>query len=68
MCIRDSLYGAEVNILDESGRLDLDDRVLEGLDYVIASIHAPSFKSGAYRPVSFWDHRQMPLDREERCV
>lgn len=58
------LYGAEVNILDESGRLDLDESVLEGLDYVIASIHAPSFKSEAYRPVSFWDHRQTAPDRE----
>ncbi len=32
-------YGAEVNILDKDGRLDLPDEVLKGLDYVIASIH-----------------------------
>lgn len=31
------LYGAEVNILDQEGKLDLDDEILESLDYVIAS-------------------------------
>lgn len=37
------LYGAEANILDETGRLDLPDRVLAGLDFVIAAIHRPCF-------------------------
>lgn len=40
------LYGAEVNILDENGRLDLDDSILAHLDYVIASIHKPVKKPG----------------------
>ena len=40
------LYGAEVNILDQEGKLDLDDEILESLDYVIASMHRPIFKSG----------------------
>lgn len=38
------LYGAEVNILDQEGKLDLDDEILESLDYVIASMHRPIFK------------------------
>ena len=40
------LYGAEVNILDQNGTLDLDDSILESLDYVIASMHRPLYKSG----------------------
>lgn len=40
------LYGAEVNILDEQGHLDLEDSILSKLDYVIASIHKPVKKPG----------------------
>lgn len=40
------LYGAEVNILDNHGKLDLDDSILEHLDYAIASIHKPVKKPG----------------------
>lgn len=40
------LYGAEANILDNSGKLDLDDSILKGLDYVIASMHHPIRKPG----------------------
>lgn len=40
------LYGAEVNILDNKGKLDLDDTILEKLDYAIASIHKPVKKPG----------------------
>ena len=40
------LYGAEVNILDENGSLDLEDSILAHLDYVIASIHKPVKKPG----------------------
>lgn len=40
------LYGAEVNILDNEGTLDLDDEVLAGLDFAIASIHKPVKKPG----------------------
>lgn len=49
------LYGAEANILDESGRLDLEDEILSGLDFVIASIHPPTYRSAAYEPVSLYD-------------
>lgn len=40
------LYGAEVNILDLEGNIDLADEVLEKLDVVNASIHAPCYKDG----------------------
>lgn len=42
----DMLFGAEVNILDNRGHLDLDDSILKGLDYVIASVHKPVKKPG----------------------
>lgn len=41
------LYGAEVNILDSRGTLDLDDSILEKLDYAIASLHTPIKKPGS---------------------
>ncbi len=40
------LYGAEVNILDNNGTLDLDNDVMKHLDYVIASLHKPVKKPG----------------------
>ncbi len=36
------LYGAEANILDNKGTLDLDHSILSDLDYVIASMHLPN--------------------------
>lgn len=40
------LYGAEVNILDHKGTLDLNDDILSRLDFVIASMHSPVIKPG----------------------
>lgn len=40
------LYGAELNILDTNGRVDLPDDILSGLDYAIASLHTQNFKPG----------------------
>lgn len=37
------LLGAEVNIMDPKGGIDLPDSVCEGLDWVIASIHPPCY-------------------------
>lgn len=37
------LYGAELNIIDMEGRVDLEDNVLQGLDYAFISIHPPIF-------------------------
>lgn len=39
------LYGAEVNILDLDGNIDLDDDILQKLDVVNASIHRPCYKN-----------------------
>lgn len=41
------LYGAELNILDEKGRVDLPDEVLSQLDYAIASMHQPPLTPGS---------------------
>lgn len=40
-------YGAEANILDTDGRLDIPDDILEALDYCIISIHRPIYTSGS---------------------
>ena len=40
------LYGAEADITNHRGDLDLSDDVLKGLDYVIASMHSPVIKPG----------------------
>lgn len=40
------LMGAELNILDHTGRVDLRKELLEKIDYSIASLHEPCFKSG----------------------
>ncbi|GAA0251842.1 phosphatase [Faecalicatena contorta] len=40
------LYGAEANILNNDGKLDLENSILAKLDYVIASIHKPVKKPG----------------------
>lgn len=37
------LYGAELNILNLSGDVDLEDPILTNLDYAIISIHPPTF-------------------------
>ncbi|MCH5210237.1 MAG: phosphatase [Oscillospiraceae bacterium] len=38
------LYGAEVNILDLEGNIDLDEDILKNMDVVNASIHKPCYK------------------------
>lgn len=40
------LLGCEANILDPEGNLDLSDKILSGLDLVIASLHLPCMKPG----------------------
>ncbi len=37
------MHGAEVNIMDDCGRLDIEDKYLEALNVVIASFHTPCF-------------------------
>lgn len=41
------LYGAETNITNRKGSLDLSDEILKNLDYVIASMHRPVMKPGS---------------------
>lgn len=41
------LCGAEVNIMDFDGNLDLEEWCLERLDYAIASMHIPCVKPGS---------------------
>lgn len=41
------LMGSELNILDYTGRIDLRQGILERLDYTIASIHEPCYRSGS---------------------
>lgn len=38
------LRGAEVNILDDAGRVDLEEDVLRSLDFCIASMHTPVYQ------------------------
>ena len=40
-------YGAEANILDKDGRLDIPDEILTNLDYCIVSMHRPIYASGS---------------------
>lgn len=40
------LFGAELNIMNTEGRVDLPEKVIKGLDLVVASIHLPCFGDG----------------------
>lgn len=40
------LMGCELNIIDYKGTIDLKDRFLKKIDFAIASIHDPCYKSG----------------------
>lgn len=40
------MYGIELNILDEEGHVDLEEELLEKLDYAIASMHAFNYRPG----------------------
>ena len=41
------LYGAEANILDKEGHLDIPDEILQTLDYCIVSMHLPIYTPGS---------------------
>lgn len=47
------LYGAELNILDFNGTVDLEDELLECLDYAIISLHPQTMKSGSEEENTF---------------
>lgn len=46
------LFGAEVNITTPAGALDLDDHILSGLDYALASIHPPTLTPYEHRDLT----------------
>lgn len=48
------IRGAEVNLLDFEAKVDLEDKILEKLDWVIASVHNPCIESGTVE-----DHTNM---------
>ena len=41
------MYGVELNILDTEGRVDLDQDLLNRMDYAIASMHRQNFTPGS---------------------
>jgi len=49
----DILYGVELNILDKEGTVDLDDEILETLDYAIISMHPQNYKCGSAEENTF---------------
>lgn len=62
------LYGIELNILDRSGTVDLDQESLCKLDYAIASMHAWNYRcryqSRKHR--SFYQCNEKPLCKDPR--
>lgn len=46
ICGIEVLFGAEVNIMDYDGRLDMKHNLLERMDVVVASLHIPCIKPG----------------------
>ena len=78
------LFGIELNILDANGHVDLNDELLEKLDYAIASMHAQNYKSGSVKEntsaylnamkhpcvkvLGHCDNPQVPVDYETLAV
>ncbi|MEE1315212.1 MAG: phosphatase [Faecalimonas sp.] len=52
-CGIDILYGVELNILDYAGGVDLEDEILETLDYAIISMHLPTIRPGSVEENTF---------------
>ena len=52
-CGVDILYGVELNILDYNGTVDLEDEILEHLDYAIISMHTQNVKPGSVEENTF---------------
>lgn len=46
-CGIEMLYGVELNILDDNGTVDLEDDILNLLDYAIISVHPQNFRPGS---------------------
>lgn len=52
-CGIEILYGVELNILDDNGNVDLEDEILENLDYAIISMHTQNIKPGSMEENTF---------------
>ena len=52
-CGIELLYGVELNILTYDGTVDLEDEILEQLDYAIISMHTPNIKPGTVEQNTF---------------
>ena len=52
-CGIEILYGVDLNILDKDGSVDLEDEILENLDYAIISMHMPNIKPGTVEENTF---------------
>ena len=68
------LYGIELNILDRSGTVDLDQELLCKLDYAIASMHAWNYRCGARETGTIFEINEASLapygyrgDTRENC-
>lgn len=46
MCGIEVMFGTEVNIMDYDGSLDMEQKLLEQMDVVIASLHTPCIRPG----------------------
>ncbi len=46
MCGIEVMFGAEANILDYDGSLDMEQKLLEQMDVVVASLHTPCIRPG----------------------
>ena len=44
------LMGAEANISDFSGNLDIEDDILKNLEWIVASVHAPTLDTSVTKP------------------
>ena len=53
------LCGVEANICDTDGKLDLEERYLQKMDYALASIHPFAFTAGSRKAVSY-THLTLP--------
>lgn len=52
-CGVEILYGVELNISDFDGSVDLDNEILDTLDYAIISMHLPNMKPGTVEENTF---------------
>ncbi len=57
------LYGVELNILNDEGHIDLEQSLLDQMDYAIASMHTQNLKPGSreYNTLAFLEAMKNPV-------